>query len=311
MNTQELSLLEALRNNTPSQIPGITDTRTTEEKKLEHEIKAALGFLVSDLVKLILDYTQLFLSGQLIHRFKVDIAGDITSDGRYLYITRYAIEAPVQVYTFDGKFVETWNEKLFSCPQGIDYYNNNLYIIDTCVKIFNKNKIKLKEWAYLGQGLRIKVDYNLIYTTWSCSYHQIVIWTHDGKIFKKIGPESKGSQLEEFDYPTGLGFDENFLYVCDCNNYRIQLFDKGTFKFHSSWGSKGNTPGLFDRPTDILVMDEYCIISDYNGIQIFHKNGEFKKRIVDQESYKIRGMTIYNNCLYACNYFYGYVHVYR
>jgi len=108
-----------------------------------------------------------------------------------------------------------------------------------------------------------------------------------------------------------LGFDENFLYVCDCNNYRIQLFDKGTFAFHSSWGSKGNTPGLFDRPTDILVIDEYCIISDYNGIQIFHKNGEFKKRIVDHESYKIRGMTIYNNCLYACNYFYGYVQMYR
>jgi len=87
-------------------------------------------------VKLILDYTQFFLSGQLIHRFKIDIAGDITNDGRYLYITRYAREEPVQVYTFDGKFVETWDEKLFSCPQGIDYYDNNLYIIDTRVKIF-------------------------------------------------------------------------------------------------------------------------------------------------------------------------------
>jgi len=34
MHTQQLSFLEALRNNTPSQIPAITDTRTTEEKKI-------------------------------------------------------------------------------------------------------------------------------------------------------------------------------------------------------------------------------------------------------------------------------------
>jgi len=39
------------------------------------------------------------------------------------------------------------------------------------------------------------------------------------KIFKY---GSKGSDIDQFQYPSGIAFEEDFLYVCDRNNKRIQ-----------------------------------------------------------------------------------------
>lgn len=61
--------------------------------------------------------------------------------------------------------------------------------------------------------------------------HDVKIFSiDDGKLLKRFG--GPGTKLGQFMFPHGIVADENYIYVVDSNNSRVQVFDKdGNFKY--------------------------------------------------------------------------------
>lgn len=67
---------------------------------------------------------------------------------------------------------------------------------------------------------------------------------------------------------------DDYIYVADSGNNRIQIFNKSTFAFVNKFGSLGSGNGQFNNPMDIAVDSNYIYVLDRgNGrIQIFNKS---------------------------------------
>ncbi len=129
------------------------------------------------------------------------------------------------------------------------------------------------------------------------------------KFVVKFG--SKGSANRQFDYPYFVAIDyQGNIYVSDCNNHRIQIFNCNgqwmksigskasdsdnyrivqfdqNMKFVKTFGSEGNENDQLQYPYGIAVDadDNIVVVADaYNHrIQIFSKDGNWKKTIRKQ-----------------------------
>jgi hypothetical protein len=79
------------------------------------------------------------------------------------------------------------------------------------------------------------------------------------------GTGSQGSDLYELDYPSGIFIDVNFdLYVADCGNNRVQLFQSGESNGITVAGSKSPNPTIdLDCPSGIVLdAEKYLFIVD-------------------------------------------------
>ena len=79
---------------------------------------------------------------------------------------------------------------------------------------------------------------------------------------------------------------EHDIWIHDFNKFYIYRFSR-TGKFLNRIGSIGQAPGEYVNFSTFLV-DEYkkevYIISNNNGILVYNFKGEFKKKIVDQQT---------------------------
>ena len=89
---------------------------------------------------------------------------------------------------------------------------------------------------------------------------------------------SRGSGNGQFQYPYGLGLSNcgQYLFVCDYNNHRIQLFNAMNGEFVKSYGSKSSNDAQFDRPFGIcispsgkIIVSESGYSNDQHRVQIF------------------------------------------
>lgn len=70
---------------------------------------------------------------------------------------------------------------------------------------------------------------------------------------------------------------EKNIYVVDMGNYRIQKFDNQG-KYLQTIGRKGQGPGEFRGPLGICFdAQDNLYVREYKKIQVFDKNGEFKR----------------------------------
>jgi DNA-binding beta-propeller fold protein YncE len=80
--------------------------------------------------------------------------------------------------------------------------------------------------------------------------------------------------------PTGIYVDHNnFVYVCDTQNHRIQKFGPSGDKVFAMWGTQGDQDGYFNGPRGITGdTDDYIYVSDSqnNRIQKFTNFGQHK-----------------------------------
>ena len=77
------------------------------------------------------------------------------------------------------------------------------------------------------------------------SEHKLQKFTSTGELIKCVGRE--GGKEGEFNDPRGLTLRDNLVYVCDCDNHRIQVFDLD-LNFVRSIGSHGSGRGEFKLP---------------------------------------------------------------
>jgi hypothetical protein len=105
--------------------------------------------------------------------------------------------------------------------------------------------------------------------------HQVVKrWLNDSRMTSNTiaaGSETAGSAPNQLDGPFGIFVDVNFdLYVADCYNNRIQLFQSGELNGTTAAGSESLNPTIsLDCPSGIVLdADKYLFIVDYGNNRI-------------------------------------------
>jgi len=183
----------------------------------------------------------------------------------------------------------------FECPSGIDLDEeknilyvvdkNNVTLLDLELNVISSWSIPMHPESSSFRGL--KVDRNIAYLTID-TIHQIFLCnSQDGKVLKKWGTSSKGSIPELFYYPHGLTINNEYVYVCDCDNHRIQILTKEG-KYSHQWGThtegkvgffypqsniptEGKVSFFYPRSIYYSKFDNMFYIGDNYTVQIFIK----------------------------------------
>ena len=177
-------------------------------------------------------------------------------------------------------------EKLYSIKNealadlmGVAVDGDNIYVTDydnQCLLKFDKTGKLLKSVGQSGSG---EGEFNRPYgitvvgdQVFVCDHsnHRLQVFTSDLVFVRQIG--SEGSGKGEFDGPFDITHDEEGnLYVTDCGNDRVQVFNTQG-KFLRLLTTKGD----ITTPTGICISGELVYVSQgkKNGqLFLYHKNG--------------------------------------
>lgn len=101
------------------------------------------------------------------------------------------------------------------------------------------------------------------------------------RIYRFLGKfGSSGSGDGQFDNPQGIAVDDNYIYIVDNSNNRIQVFDH-SFDYVTQFGSAGTGDGQFKGLVTLEVNDNYIYTletgswSGNDRVQIFDKNAAY------------------------------------
>jgi len=211
----------------------------------------------------------------------------------------------------------------------VDLKSDRLYIIDQKSVFVQNLKEKGNEISHAwnlpytdSYDRNIKIDNSIdsgndnIYITIGLQ-PQIFIYSKEKKELKKVfGKKWPGRGMGEFTKPSHLAIDQNYLYICDTNNHRIQVLDKETGHYISQWGKKGCSIGQFEFPSAIYLISEknnsninsssnedLFYITDNKSIQLFNRKGKCVQRI-EERAHNISdihynyGLCLFNGLLY-------------
>lgn len=105
--------------------------------------------------------------------------------------------------------------------------------------------------------------------------HEIVVYKMNGKELFSFG--KRGSAPGEFNFPTHIAVDNDFIYITDALNFRIQIFDhKGGFI--RKFGRNGRRGGEFSKPKGIAIdRKKRIFVTDviFDNVQVFDIQGRF------------------------------------
>ena len=179
-------------------------------------------------------------------------------------------------------------------PYGIAFNSRGEMIVSECwghqIAIFDIRGQRIRTFGSRGDspeqmtypaGIAID-DMDNIYVS---SKHKLQKFTSSGELIKCVG--QWGSKEAEFYGPLGLALHNNQVYVCDCRNHRIQVFDLD-LNFIQSIGSHGKGRGEFATPLDVKFdRDGYMYIADCgnNRVQVLDRSGHFI-RVFGEEGIK-------------------------
>ncbi|GAA0732776.1 hypothetical protein GCM10009430_46260 [Aquimarina litoralis] len=175
--------------------------------------------------------------------------------------------------TQDGEFLS--NEHI-----SIDS-SDNIYVVDTNggkIERFNNDGTFLNRFQTINSPRNIHFFNDGRFILTKSAENIISVSDQNGAILNEWGSSGNGNSQFGFFRQIAVDTDE-FIYVVDHNNHRIQKFDTQG-NFITKWGQNGSGDGDFDFPWGIAVLGENIITSDNNGIQIFNKSGDFIKKVM-------------------------------
>ena len=78
-----------------------------------------------------------------------------------------------------------------------------------------------------------------------------------------------GNDNGHFDNPCGVAVDNNYIYIADTFNHRIQVFNRTTRQYVTTIGSYGSANGQFDQPYDVAVdASGYLYVADFENTRV-------------------------------------------
>ncbi len=270
----------------------------------------------------------------IAHDFSQPSDLSVSEDGQ-IYVVD-GVNNMIKVFDQKGAFKFSFGEKgvsdgQFMFPLGIDIDSTgNIYIADSGnhrIQIFNSKGKYLNRIDIPASNanpadptdVAVSTAADRLYVADNDNHYILIYRLSDLKLIKTFG--SPGSEEKEFRYPFLMSLDnENYLYISDVINTRVQVISKDGL-FVNVIGGWGVQKGRFFRPKGVTVdMDNLVYISDsYMGvIQIFGPDGEFHSVIGNpaENSVKkfIKPMGIFidkNNRLYVVEMFAERVGVYQ
>jgi len=286
---------------------------TKEEKgRALSEILNSLDLLIRDLIHLIVEYSTNYNDWEttaFISWPTKGASGGIINYQQKIYLCNWDSSMTVSIYNTNGELLKQDRESLQN-PFSIDIDENKelVYVAgEGHVTILNLNLEFQTSWKPPQHFTRgVKVDNDELYLTVFSSPRVYVCNSYDGKILKIYGSTKVGSNPCEFDYPYGLTIDKENIYVCDCNNNRIQVLSRSDGHYVTHWG-RGRRGilnlglGEFNYPNVIYehIDDEIFYVGDAYSLQLFRKDGVCIQKI--GESTQGKGMNqftyIYGTCI--------------
>jgi len=231
-------------------------------------------------------------------------AFDVAVDTQgFVYVTDVRNKR-VQKFTADGGFVLAFGQKLFEKPAGIAVAADDSvwvsdYDLDRIFHFDYKGKL-IASWGEAGDGLGefaspVDVAVNsqgLVYVV-DQYHHRIQVFSPDGTFIRTWGKKGKVNVVRsalnflisddhqgEFYYPSRIAIGlNNYVYVSDAYNNRVQVFDSQG-GFIRSIGGMGLWGGRFRVSSGIAVgADDNLFVADFynNRIQQFDDEGRFIK----------------------------------
>lgn len=159
-----------------------------------------------------------------------------------------------------GEIIDSWGENLFLMPHGLNVdRNNHVWITD-------------------------------------CALHQVMEFTHDGKLLRQFGvAKEPGADSTHFNLPTDIAFTPSGdFYVSDgYGNSRVVKFSAAG-RYLLEWGKPGKGPGEFDIPHGITVGADgrvYVADRENNRVQVFDSTGRFIRQWTDDSFGRICAIT--------------------
>jgi len=295
-----------------------------EKKRLTGEI-SSLSILAQDVVPLVVEYaTHLRVDESSLETWSTGHRKPygIISDSKKIYVRSATSGQSVLTYSVEGKLVVGKFPSLEGVNGfAIDLYDNKFYISDSPdanLFIFSQTKELLLNWKLpKPKCWAIKVDNDKIYTTFAYC-HQIFVLNQSGQPITTIGKETKSEKEGEFNESRGITIVNDNLYVCDCNNNRIQVLDKETGKYRFGWGSQGTAEGQFCLPYAIHLSDDTLYVGDFMNVQLFSTYGIFVQKIGEATYGKndgqfnfVTGLAVVNERLYVSDNCNGRIKVYN
>ena len=169
-------------------------------------------------------------------------------------------------------------------PYGIAFNSRGKMIVSECggcqISIFDIRGQRIRKFGSRGnrpeemegpKSIAID-DTDSIYVS---SNHKLQKFTSSGELIKCVG--RRGSKNVEFHIPRGVTLYNHQMYVCDCDNRRIQVFDLD-LNFIRSIGSYGKGRGELDFPSDITfdsTRNMYIADRGNGRVQVLDSSGHF------------------------------------
>ena len=172
----------------------------------------------------------------------------------------------------------TGDEQL-NLPRGVtvDHNTGNIYVADywnQCVKVFDNTAKYLYKFGD-GSPTGLLIRDNTVFVSHN---HCILVYQLDGKFVSRIG--TTGSGKLQFNYPRGLSTDEsnNDIYICDCNNNRIQVISEN-LQFKSEFGKD-----TLRYPRDVKLTQQHIYVLDESNpcIHVYNYNHVLIKSMISR-----------------------------
>jgi hypothetical protein len=139
--------------------------------------------------------------------------------------------------------------------------------------------------------------------------NRVQVFRCDGSYVRSIG-NGKGSDDDQFNVPLFLCCADGLLYVCDCANYRVQVFrcEDGSY-VRSIGNGKGSDDGQFARPVGLCCADGLLYVCDCDNhrVQVFRcddgsyvRSISFGKGSGDNQFNNLAGICCADGMLYVC-----------
>ncbi len=135
-------------------------------------------------------------------------------------------------------------------------------------------------------------------------YHHKIHF-YNGKEWRSFGEKGKGNS--QFLYPTDLHIADEFLYVADAYNHRIQVFDKeGAFiKIMAEDLGINAATGVFYQEQQVFITD-----FENHRVLVLENSGELKQ-ILTQSLANPTDMIVLKEKLYVLNFKSGTISIFR